>query len=316
MNLAAHLNNLFEALVNEGKLAAGDWPAELGAPEDIGLITSGDQILLQPGVEFLCASDISNALSNRADNWLKKLEVYRVIGSTNDRLGLLADTQSVDGYVCLAELQIQGRGRRGRKWVSPFAGNVALSVGITLDKALHELGGLSLVVGLAALDCLQTLGVDDLGLKWPNDIFLGGRKLGGILIELKAQAGSATRPIEAVIGIGLNVDVSARVKDAVDQAITDLAAEGYRLSRNLLVARLVSSLVDYVKEFEEVGFAPMRELFNDHHLYHHQTCSITQGNNEVVGRVTGVTDAGEILLETGSTARAFAAGEVSLRQRC
>ncbi len=315
MTTDATLSELLETLISEGRLAVAAWPMELGTPEDLGLLTRGDSIFLRPNAELLSPSHIHTSLSKRAARWLSSLEVLRVIGSTNDRLMLLAETESVDGVVCIAELQTKGRGRRGRTWFSPFAGSLALSLGVALDRAVHDLGGLSLVVGLAVLDCLRDLGVADLALKWPNDIFLGGRKLGGILVELKSQPGASAARVEAVIGIGLNVDVPATVRGAIDQAVTDLVAEGYVVSRNVLAGRLVSSLVDYVKEFERVGFAPMCDLFNDHHLLHRRTCEIAQGEGVVVGRVAGVTEVGEILLETDSGTLAFAAGEVSLRRQ-
>jgi len=312
MTTDATFNELFEALVSAGKLTTTVWPDELGAPEDLGLRVVGQDILLRPGAELLSVDDIGGALSQRAASWLASLEVHRVIGSTNDRLMGIADSGSVDGHVCLAELQTKGRGRRGRAWRSPFAGNLALSLGVMVDKALHELGGLSLVIGLGALDCLRSLGVEDVALKWPNDILLSGRKLGGILVELQNRpAGRA----QAVIGIGLNVDVPAGVQQTIDQPLADLHGAGYSISRNLLAGRLVSCLVDYVKEFDAAGFAPMRDAFNEQHLFHQRACAITQGETVVTGRVVGVTEVGEILLETDSGTVAFGAGEVSLRQQ-
>lgn len=312
MTTDAIFDELLETLVSAGKIPTAAWPDELGSPEDLGLRVHGQDIFLRPRAELLSADEIGGALSRRAARWLASLEVHRVIGSTNDRLMGIAERGSVDGHVCMAEVQTKGRGRRGRAWHSPFAGNLALSLGVAVNKALHELGGLSLVAGLGALDCLRSLGVDDVALKWPNDILLGGRKLGGILIELQTRpAGQA----QAVIGIGLNVDVPAVVQQTIDQPVADLAGAGHSISRNVLAGRLVSCLVDYVKEFEVVGFAPMRDAFNEQHLFHQRACAITQGETVIAGRVVGVTEVGEILLETDSGTVAFGAGEVSLRQQ-
>ncbi|MFP6814253.1 MAG: biotin--[acetyl-CoA-carboxylase] ligase [Pseudomonadales bacterium] len=307
------LADLLDVLVSEGRLDLEAWPEQLGAPEDLGLLTSEHGIFLKPDVELLSASDISNGLSATAAGWIRNLEVLRVTASTNARLMLRGESESVAGLVCIAELQTQGRGRRGRAWLSPFAGQLALSMGVALNGALHELGGISLVVGLAVIDCLRTLGVEDPALKWPNDILLRGRKLGGILIELKNQPGRLAARSEAVIGVGLNVDIPASIREAIDQPVTDLRSARLPVSRNRLASVLVSNLVDYLAEFEKIGFAPMRDLYNDYHMLHQRICEIRQGEQIVVGRVAGVTEVGEIMLETDAGTSAFSAGEVSLR---
>ena len=85
-------------------------------------------------------------------------------------------------------MQTAGKGRRGRRWVSPFGRNIYLTYGRFIGRQLSELGGLSLVVGMLVVDVLRSMGLERVGLKWPNDIVLDGGKLGGILIELRASA--------------------------------------------------------------------------------------------------------------------------------
>lgn len=309
MTIDATLTAFLEALLATGRLPERNWPAQLGAVEHLGFVRDQGEITLASELELLSRSAIAAGLSARAQAWLQELEIHTVLESTNDRLVALGRAGSVAGRVCFAELQTRGRGRRGRTWLSPFARHLAMSTGVRLNRPMHEVGGLSLVVGLAVLDCLEQLGVEGIALKWPNDILLHGRKLGGVLIELLG----GTSAVEAVIGVGLNVDIPAAVRDVIDQSVTDLVAAGYRISRNRLASTLVSTLVDYVKEFEQTGFAPMRELFDQHHLFHHRICEIGQGDTVVIGRVVGVTEVGEILLETDSGTAAFGAGEVSLR---
>ncbi len=239
--------------------------------------------------------------------------MHRVIGSTNDRL-MSEAAGPVDGLVCLAEVQTKGRGRRGKSWLSPFAANVALSAGIGLRQGPHQLGGLSLVIGLAVIDCLKGLGVRDAALKWPNDVLLGGRKLGGILIEIKSTPGPEQPVTEAVVGVGINVTMPSNLRAGIDQAVTDLAGEGYGISRNRLVGRLLSSMLEHVREFERAGFAGMRERFDEHHWLHGQLCQVSQGPTVTVGHVTGVTETGELELATPAGTLRFGAGEVSLRR--
>lgn len=312
MNIDDALRNFLEAMMREGRAPLGDWPDALGHPHELGLLTTESHAVLGGDVEFLSEAVVADHLAGAAAGWVRALEVHSVIGSTNDRL--MHDSQgSVDGLVCLAEVQIKGRGRRGKSWLSPFAANVALSAGIGLRRSPHQLGGLSLVIGLAVVDCLKGLGVRDAALKWPNDILLGGRKLGGILIEIKSTP-AADRPVtEAVVGVGMNVNMPNNLRSAIDQAVTDLSGEGYVISRNQLVGALISSIVDHVGEFERNGFAGMRQRFDDHHWLHDQLCQVSQGPSVTVGRVKGVTVTGELELVTQDGTRRFGAGEVSLR---
>jgi BirA family biotin operon repressor/biotin-[acetyl-CoA-carboxylase] ligase len=313
MNIDDALRNFLEALMREGRAPLGDWPDSLGHPHELGLVTTQAHAILGRDVEFLSDAHVADHLTGAAADWIKTLEVHSVIGSTNDRL--MHDFEgSIDGLVCLAEVQTKGRGRRGKSWLSPFAANVALSAGMGLSRSPLQLGGLSLVIGLAVIDCLKRLGVQDAALKWPNDILLGGRKLGGILIEIRSTP-AADRPVtEAVIGVGMNVSMPSNLRAAIDQAVTDLAGEGYGISRNQLVGGLISSIVDHVREFERTGFAAMRRRFDEHHWLHGQLCQVSQGPAVTVGHVKGVTDIGELELETENGTHRFGAGEVSLRR--
>ncbi len=312
MNIDDALRNFLEEMIREGRAPLGGWPDALGNPHDLGLLTTESHAILGRDVELLSEAHVADHLTGTAAGWLRVLEVHSVIGSTNDRL--MHDSEgSVDGLVCLAEVQTKGRGRRGKSWLSPFAANVALSAGMGLRRSPHQLGGLSLVIGLAVMDCLKGLGVRDAALKWPNDVLLRGRKLGGILIEIKTTP-AADRPVtEAVIGVGMNVSMPSNLRETIDQAVTDLAGEGYGVSRNQLVGALISSIVDHVGEFERSGFADMRRRFDDHHWLHDQVCQVSQGPTVTVGRVRGVTDTGELELVTEDGVHRFGAGEVSLR---
>ena len=286
-------------------------------------------IALDSNVEVLEASAVKANLSAAAASWLQQLDVHRALGSTNGYLMDWAQRGSIDGWICLADVQTQGRGRRGRRWMSPFAQNLAMSLGVTVGASPATLGGLSLAVGLAAVDCLGSMGVQDVQLKWPNDLLLEGAKLGGILLELTSRkvsrtdsrtvSGKVSSTVSAprsqvVVGIGLNLELPEAVRKEVDQVIADLSSHGYLVSRNVLAGRLASSIVDYVGQFERAGFAPMCQVFDAHHRYHGKRCRIVSGKDEVVGVVTGVSDTGALILETAAGPRTFVSGEVSLRE--
>jgi len=205
-------------LIREGSMPEQGFGGASVFPRELGLEVRNSRVLAPPCLELLEKRHIRRELSASAQAWLRELEVHTVIDSTNTRMMKLARSRSVEGRCWFAELQTAGRGRRGRHWFSPFAQNLAVSMGFAVDGAPKEAGALSLVVGLALADLIERLGVADVALKWPNDVLIGGAKCCGILIELVAHR----RPLEAVIGIGLNLEVSAAARAVIDQEVADL----------------------------------------------------------------------------------------------
>ena len=309
-----------DALQEKLEPLLADGQAELSALEvsesDLrvfGFEISDGLVRIPADVERLDAPTILASLSERAKAWLTDLQALEVVGSTNTLLGEMAsanaDHGGAQGAVRIAELQVQGRGRRGRSWQSPYGQNLALSLGVRLPLKPEALGGYSLCVGLAVADALQRIGVPDVALKWPNDVLARGRKLAGILVEIFA-AGSET---DVVVGTGINFRIPAEARREIDQPVIDLDELGGGFSRNELAAALISSLVDFSEGFAETGFAPMRRAFDSLHYFHGQTCTLMLGAQRLVGSVRGVTSAGELELLVDGEIRTFSAGEVSLR---
>ncbi len=253
---------------------------------------------------------IRQALSERGRSWVRRLDIHEVVGSTSTMLNELISTQSINGLVKMAELQVQGRGRRGRRWMSPYGTNLSISLGTWVPQTPDQLGGFSLCIGLAIVDHLQAIGIDALELKWPNDVLVRGRKIAGILIELHSMDAGT----EIVVGVGVNLKLPAEARMAIEQPVTDLHETGVSTSRNLVAGGLISSIIDFVDGFAEHGFAPMRDLFDRHHRFQGKQCQMLCGSESVVGRVKGVTERGELLLEIEGKIRSFSAGEVSLRE--
>lgn len=154
---------------------------------------------IESGLDLLCANKIKN-IAPCIDQFNLRLELFSSIDSTNSYLLRHSD---LAGRICVAELQTQGRGRRGRAWVSPYAQNVYLSIGWGFDGGVAVIEGLSLAVGVAIAHALQKQGVSGIELKWPNDVLYCGKKLAGILIEM---VGDPSGYCQVVIGVGVNVD--------------------------------------------------------------------------------------------------------------
>ena len=132
-------------------------------------------------LELLDADRIRSLLANTSHDWISHIEIHDTITSTNSYLMEQASAVLQSGHVCLAERQSEGRGRRGRHWVSPFGSNIYLSLFWAYGLAPAALSGISLAAGLAVIRALRQLGVSDIGLKWPNDILVDERKISGML---------------------------------------------------------------------------------------------------------------------------------------
>jgi BirA family biotin operon repressor/biotin-[acetyl-CoA-carboxylase] ligase len=277
---------------------------------ELGFSVGGATVAVPHDLELLNADLINSALSESAKRWLRRLTVVKVTGSTNSQLLDEARVGEIDGVVSIAEVQTAGRGRRGRHWLSPIGQNLALSLGALIPLEPAKLSGLSLAIGLAVHDVLLAVGADSVSLKWPNDVLLSGSKIAGILVELAVHP----RGTQVVVGVGINVRIPPATILNIEQPIADLASLTPAVSRNFLAATLISSLLDYLRGFETTGFAPMRELFNANHAFHQRRCRVLLGEREVHGVVAGVTDKGELILETDGVQSAYSSGEVSLRR--
>ncbi|MEZ1323254.1 bifunctional biotin--[acetyl-CoA-carboxylase] ligase/biotin operon repressor BirA [Pseudomonas fluorescens] len=214
-------------------------------------------------------------------------------------------------FLVLAERQVSGRGRRGRKWVSPFAENLYYSLVLRIDGGMRQLEGLSLVVGLAVLQALRNFGVPGAGLKWPNDVLVGNKKIAGILLEL---VGDPADVCHVVLGIGVNVNM--QVADEVDQQWTSIRLESGRSSdRNALVVELSKQLSAYIQRHQVDGFSALQSEWEANHLWQDRSVSLIAGSNHVDGVVLGIDSQGALRLKVSGVEKVFSGGELSLRLR-
>lgn len=303
------LNQVLTQLCEAGELPLSHLPLPVEQLTRMGFSVTESAAQLPPQLELLDSERIRAALNAGARSWLRDLDIRKVVGSTNSDLLAHAHSGSIDGCVRLAELQTAGRGRRGRQWLSPFGQNLALSIGALVPLEPSRLGGLSLAIGLAVHDALTGAGALDVRLKWPNDVLIGSAKLAGILVELAAHA----QGTQVIVGIGVNVALTREAQGGIDQAVADLSAISAPVSRNTLAAELINNVLDYLQGFGSSGFQPMMASFNDHHAYHGQPCRLLLGSEVISGVVHGVSEQGELLLETNGRIVSYASGEVSLR---
>ncbi|MDF2178576.1 bifunctional biotin--[acetyl-CoA-carboxylase] ligase/biotin operon repressor BirA [Aliiglaciecola sp. CAU 1673] len=239
------------------------------------------------------------------------LSLLAVVDSTNSFLKGHPQLQ-IKGAACLAEAQTAGRGRQGRKWVSPIGASLYLSMYWAFSGGFQAIGGLSLAVGVVVAESLRDLGVRGLRLKWPNDIYLNERKLGGILIELEGQANDINH---CIIGIGINVRLPEQLSKDIDQPWADLSHGVRELpDRNLLVAKLLDNLHLALEDFEQTGMKSFSQRWSDLNLYQGKQVRMLCGTQEYKGLCLGINRDGALLVELASGPKAFYGGEVSVRQ--
>lgn len=260
--------------------------------------------LAQP-LDLLCADSIRALLVQLpCRDLLGNLCVEWLIDSTNDMALSWLDTDMPNGSVCLAEGQRKGRGRFGRNWISPLARNYYVSLiwrYTGSSDQIEGLEGLSLAAGVAVVRALHTHGFSRLGLKWPNDIFWDGRKLGGILVELRYH----TNFIGIVLGVGINGDLPLATYKQINQAAVDLKTmaldigiEPSKVTRNEVAASVLQELLILLSDYRRTGFKPWQEEWQSLDIFLGKQVALRIGDESVFGIDEGVNPLGGLYLRT------------------
>ncbi|MDD5114451.1 MAG: bifunctional biotin--[acetyl-CoA-carboxylase] ligase/biotin operon repressor BirA [Methylobacter sp.] len=272
---------------------------------------SGKGYRLERPLELLAPHKIGLTLNNQAKSLISSLEIHQQIDSTNRYLSEQAQNHAPSGSICLAEYQTAGKGRRGRQWVSPFGSNIYLSILWRFQQGPASISGLSLAIGVAVIRALKIYGIDELGLKWPNDIYSQGKKFGGILVEVSGESGG---PCVAVIGLGLNMFLPEAEAEGISQAWTDLNKITGRndLARNELAGLLLNELLPVVAEFETLGIKAYLDEWRDYDCLRQKSATLFIANQPFTGIVQGIDDSGMLLIKRpDGSIQTFASGEVS-----
>lgn len=231
-----------------------------------------------------------------------KLQVLHVVDSTNDylkqRIQSLPTSELAKGRVCLAEAQTAGRGRQGKKWVSPFGCSLYYSMYWEFTGGYQSISGLSLAVGVAVVRAIKRL-VDDkgnveIGLKWPNDIYYQGKKLAGILIDVEGHFHGSC---QCIIGLGINIGLPQNVEH-IDQPWTDLhKVFGEIPDKNRLAVNIVQELNNMLSVFDAQGLKPFIAEWNQLDIYREQEVKLISGNSAISGIAKGIDDSGALRLQ-------------------
>jgi len=233
--------------------------------------------------------------------------------STNGDVKKLIQAGDDLPILIVAELQTQGRGRRGRQWQGGVGKNIMMSFGWHFDQGATVVEGLSLAIGVAVSRALKKYDVGDVSLKWPNDVLVDGKKICGILLEIVADQDTC----DVVIGLGLNVSMSNRDMETVDQPWTDIRSHlDVVPGRNELLVTLVSEVEQVCVGFSSGdGLMAYITEWMQQDALKNQKVKLIVGDREEYGVARGIDPSGALLFEQDGVTRALYGGEVSVRKQ-
>ena len=268
--------------------------------------------------ELLDAAAVRDAARAVAIDWPRSTEIVFEIGSTNETLHAAAPPPPGSPRLLFAEWQTAGRGRRGRQWVAPFGSGLTFSIGWTFAEMPADLSALSLAMGACVVRALHELGATTVQLKWPNDVVVGPRKLGGLLSQMRAEAGG---PACVVVGVGLNFHLPAALRATLAAAagaspVTDLAeaCAGAPPGRNVVAGRTAARMLEGLALFAREGFAPFAAAWSRYDSLRDAAVTVLRHDGAFEGVARGADAEGALRVETvaGRIERVHA-GDVSLR---
>ena len=312
------LTKALQRVRENGYVLLQDWPRDVASASELGLVKEDGVVRLPTDVRLHDLDSIRKGLPDQLS-----VQLYDYIDSTNSAMLRRHEVRRHEvrrhevrrhsqagaaNHLILTEFQSAGRGRRGKVWLGDYGRNIAMTLGIELQTNLNALGGLSSVVGLALLQALELEGVHA-QLKWPNDVWVKEQKLAGILVELvPTKTGTL-----AVVGIGINADLTNAQASKIDQSVTSLRRLGASISRDDLVVAVCTSLLENFDVYSRDGFAPFLEAFDSAHCLHDQAAILVLGGESQEGIVRGVDITGGLRFEQNGVTRVVSSGEVSLR---
>ena len=250
--------------------------------------------------------------SHRTASWIGKETVcYEVIDSTNAQAVRLAEDGIGHGALIIADSQQAGRGRRGRSWESPAGTSIYMSILLKPEINPSNASMITLVAALAVSRAITQMIGKPVGIKWPNDIVMNGKKICGILTEMSAHFNDINH---IVVGIGINVNVESFPVEIAHMATSLQMETGMRINR----AELISAVC---KQFEEVyeiylQTQDLRNLvkeYNANLVNMHQRVKVLDPKEPFEGRAMGITSRGELIVDTVESRKLISSGEVSVR---
>ena len=242
----------------------------------------------------------------------KKIIYYQQLDSTNIEIARLAVNGAAHGTVVVADEQTAGKGRRGRKWQSPAGENIYMSILLRPDCVPDRAPMLTLVMAYSVAKVMRELGFADIQIKWPNDLVLSGKKICGILTEMKLKASEIDY---VVVGVGINVNTSKFPEELKDTATSLYLESGRTFDRKTVVQSIVSHFEQAYGDFLETqNLSFLRDEYNNMLVNVGKEVRVLEPGNEYTAYAQGINSEGELLVRTKEgEEKLIYAGEVSVR---
>lgn len=233
--------------------------------------------------------EIENALSQDSVNKLDDILIHSSVPSTNDELWQRLSGGKTTAAVCLSETQTAGRGRRGDHWHSPSTGNLYLSIFWPFPAETAK-NGLSIAIGISIIQALKSVGINDLQLKWPNDILHKRQKLAGILVESRFGKQQNT-----VIGIGLNFKLPTAIQQQIKQPTTSLQQLCTKVPcRNQLAGKIINNMIETLEQFQHQGLRNFIPDWSQYDALANQPITLIDNDQHTNAMACGINAQGEL----------------------
>lgn len=241
----------------------------------------------------------------------KEIQVFASIDSTNSEAKRQAESGGEQGLLIIGEQQTAGRGRRGRAWESQKGEGIFMTLLLKPDIEPGNASMLTLVMGMAVRDALDSVAGIDARIKWPNDIVCEGKKVCGILTEMSAQIDYINH---IVIGVGINVHNQEFPEEMRRIATSVYALTGNHISRAKLVAESMNRFEEYYARYlKHQNLRELLEEYNSHLINRGRMVRVLDMKKDYMGIARGINEGGELIVETDGGIRYVSAGEVSVR---
>jgi len=240
----------------------------------------------------------------------RRIHHFEEVESTNDEAHRLAEAGALHGEVVVADFQSRGRGRRGRSWIAPRGTAVTLSVVLRPTVPPARAPEITLAAAVAVAEAARELGAQGARIKWPNDVECRGRKIAGLLTELRAET---DRVRHAVLGVGFNVSLEmADFPEELRATATSLLVEsGERQARPLVCARVLEHLEEWLSLHETEGFSPVADRWRELSSTLGRRVKIASDGQVLEGDAVDLADDGALLLRAaGGVLVRVVAGDV------
>lgn len=267
------------------------------------------------GYRICSAPDVlskEELISIQKTKWIgQELYYYSSLDSTNNKAKELGDNGSINGTVVVADQQTAGRGRRGRSWETPLGDAIAVTIMLKPEMNPGNASMLTLVAALAVSKAIEEVTGEIAGIKWPNDLIMDSRKVCGILTEMSAQFDYINH---IVIGIGINVHTKEFPEELKEIATSIYKATGQTVRRADLIERILEWFENYYEIFMKTeDLSQLVREYNSLLVNKGRTVRVLDPKEPFEGKAMGITERGELIVDTWESRRLVSSGEVSVR---